>query len=34
VAAVTRRDWYHKLAALTTAVLFTLYIIFLFARLH
>jgi len=34
VAAVTRRDWYHKLAVLTTAVLFALYISFLFARLH
>jgi len=33
-AAVIRRDWYHKLAVLTTAVLFALYIIVLFARLH
>ena len=33
-AALTCREWYHKLAVLTTAVLFAFYIIFLFARLH
>lgn len=33
-AVVIRRDGYHKVAVLTTAVLFTLYIVVLFARLH
>ncbi|MDQ6766169.1 MAG: hypothetical protein M3Z22_08740 [Verrucomicrobiota bacterium] len=33
IAAVTRREWYHKCAVLLVAVLFTLYIAMLFAHL-
>jgi hypothetical protein len=33
VAAITRREWVHKLLTLAFAVLFLLYISLLFARL-
>jgi hypothetical protein len=33
IAAVTRREWYHRLLAPVAAVLFTLYTVLLFARL-
>lgn len=33
VAAITRREWYHKLLAPAAGVLLLLYIVFLFARL-
>jgi hypothetical protein len=34
IAAITRREWYHKAAVLVTAVLFGFYITLLFARLQ
>ncbi len=34
IAAVTRREWYHKVAVLVTVVLFSLYIALLFTRLQ
>jgi MFS family permease len=34
IAAITRREWYHKIAVLLTAALFGLYITLLFARLQ
>ncbi len=34
MAAITRREWYHKVAILLTAALFGLYITLLFARLE
>jgi hypothetical protein len=34
IAAITRREWYHKGAVVLTAVLFSLYIALLFARLQ
>jgi hypothetical protein len=33
VAAITRREWFHKLLAPAFALLFLLYITLLFARL-
>jgi hypothetical protein len=34
IAAITRREWFHKAAVLVTAGLFGLYIALLFARLQ
>jgi hypothetical protein len=34
IAAITRREWYHKVAVVVTAVLFALYIGLLFVRLR
>jgi hypothetical protein len=34
IAAITRREWYHKAAVVLTAVLFGFYITLLFARLQ
>lgn len=34
VAAITRREWYHKVAVLVTACLFGFYVALLFARLR
>jgi hypothetical protein len=34
VALATRREWFHKFLAVATALLFCVYVVLLFARLH
>lgn len=34
IGGITRREWYHKFAAVAIAALFALYIVLLFTQLH